>query len=169
MRPSRFGLILALGLGLFVPTAKAQESGFSDPFFLYYGFYLPRQAALAAQRQPEDSIRAYSAQRQYTAQTDAAGLYEPLAPIGSDELDPLRPFGVRTGSTRMTRTSIAGLPAGNIGGRGVAGRHNSVGSYYPTLRTGPAGARRGPRTTSVVPQTQGMGMGMGMGMGAGIR
>ncbi len=169
MRPSRLVLIVALGFGLFSPSAKAQNSGFSDPFFLYYGFYLPRQAALAAQRQPEDNIRALSAQRQYTAQTDSAGLFAPIAPIGADELDPLRPFGTRSGSTRLARTSMAGLPAGNVSGRGVSGYHNSVGSYYPTLRSGPSSARRGP-AASVVPQNRGMGGMGGMGnMGGGIR
>lgn len=143
MRPSRIGIAVALGVGMFATSAKAQDAGFSDPFFLYYGFFLPRQAALAAQRQPEDSIRAYSAQRQYAAQTDRARLYDPISSIGAGELDPLRPFGTRSGSSRLTRTVPTGLPYANVGGRGVQGRHNNVGSYYPTLRTGgPGGAAR---------------------------
>lgn len=173
MRPSRIGLAVALGLGLFASSAKAQDGGFSDPFFLYYGFYLPRQAALAAQGQPEDRIREYSAQRQYAAQTDRAGLYAPLNELGGAELDPLNPFGTRSGSSRLARTTAVGLPAANIGGRGLSGYHNSTGSFYPTLRSGGGAARSRPRSRSVVPQRSGGGMGrmggMGGGMGGGMR
>ena len=165
MRPSRIGLAVALGIGMFATSAKAQDGGFSDPFFLYYGFYLPRQAALAAQRQPEDSIRAYSAQRQYAAQTDRAGLYAPFSAVGSEDLNPLAPFGSRSGSSRLARTSAMGLPAGNVGGHGVSGYHNSLGSYYPSQRgTGASFARSRPRAMSVVPAGRGSMGGMG-GMG----
>ena len=143
MRLSRMAVIVTIGLGSFASSAKAQDGGFSDPFFLYYGFFLPRQAALAAQLQPEDSIRAYSAQRQYSAQSDRSGLYDPLGAVGSEDLDPLAPFGQRSGTSRLVRTTPSGVPSSNLGGRGIPGYHNRVNNYYPTLRTG--GAARSSR------------------------
>jgi len=145
MRRSLIGLAVVLGLGMFATPSQAQTSGFSDPFFLYYGFYLPRQQALAAQPQPIDMIRERSEQRQYTAQTDRAGLYDPVGRLGMEELDPLRPFGTRSGSTRLTRTTPMGLPASNINGAGPSSHFNRIDSYYPTLRTGRFQGRGGSR------------------------
>ena len=63
MRRFRIALVV---LGLAASTAStvraqtgfaAASGGFSDPFFLYYGFWLPRQQYLAAQPRAEDSIR----------------------------------------------------------------------------------------------------------------
>jgi len=136
MRPSLIGLAVVLGLGMFAPASRAQDAGFSDPFFLYYGFFLPRQAALAAQPQPEDNIRNLSVQRQASVQNDRAGLYDPIGRLGMDELDPLRPFGQRTGSSRLARTASTGLPVNHVNGRGPAGYYNNHGSYYPTIRSG---------------------------------
>jgi len=146
MRPTLTGLAVLLGLGLFATAASAQDGGFSDPFYLYYSFYLPRQAALAAQPGPEDEIRYNNAQRQIEVRSERAGLYEPIPAIGLDELDPMRPFGMRSGSTRMVHTSPMGMVSTNLTGRGPSGYYNHVGSYYPTLRSGSGtgrGARRG--------------------------
>lgn len=147
MRAFLIGLGSVIVLGSFGTSVQAQDGGFSDPFFLYYGYFLPRQNALAAQAQPEDYYRAQSIQRQAAAQTDRQGLYDPLSSIGLDELDPLRPFGSRSGSTRMVATTPMGLRT-SVSQRG----HSAPGSYYartsaagktyyPTLRSGFGGAR----------------------------
>ena len=85
MRSRRIGLgALVFGLLACGSSARAQDGGFSDPFFLYYGYFLPRQSALASQSQPEDFYRGQAAQRSYAAQTDRAGLYDPSSSIGLD-------------------------------------------------------------------------------------
>lgn len=153
MRTRLLGLAAALILGSLGSTARAQDGGFSDPFFLYYGWYLPRQNALATQPQPEDFYRAQGTQRAYQAQVaaDRAGLYDPASTIGLDELDPLRPFGTRTGSTRMVRTVATGLPTtvARAGHSAPVGHYSRVGSYYPTLRSG-RGAGGSARQSPVV-------------------
>jgi len=143
MRRSLLGLAVVIGLGGFASSARAQDSGFSDPFFLYYGFFLPRQNALAAQPQPEDNIRALAAQRQFTAQSDRAGLYDPIGQIGLDELNP-NPFGQRSGSSRVPRHPANGVSNTNLRGRGLSQYHNRTNTYYPGLRTG-MGASSGSR------------------------
>ena len=102
MRLRLVGLGVAFGLSLFATsTAHAQDSGFSDPFFLYYSFFLPRQNALAAQGQPEDFFRNQSLQRQSAAQGDRAGLFDPTSTLGQEDLDPNRSFGRQSGSSRV--------------------------------------------------------------------
>ncbi|MDB5350239.1 MAG: hypothetical protein JWN86_1486 [Planctomycetota bacterium] len=135
MRRTLIGLAAVLGLGTFATTSHAQD-GFSDPFFLYYSFYLPRQAALAAQPTPEDFIRYNNTQRQVEVQSERRGLYEPISTIGLDELDPSRPYGARSGSSRLVRTSATGLVSSNLMGRGPASHYNRTAAYYPTMRTG---------------------------------
>jgi len=162
MRSRLLGLAAVLVLGSFATPARAQNNngGFSDPFFLYYGWYLPRQSAIAAQPQPEDFYRSQAVERQYAAQTDRAGLYDPAAGIGMDELDPLRPVGQRSKATRMARTVATGLPTSIARGRGThnapGGYYNNVGRYYPSMRTGRAsgGARSG-GYSSVAPMNPG--------------
>ncbi len=149
MRAFVIGLGAILGLGLLTPSAKAQDGGFSDPFFLYYGYFLPRQNALAAQGQPEDFYRSQSIQRQAAAQTDRRGLYDPSSAIGLDELDPLREFGSRSASNRMVATTPSGLRS-TVSMRGHAApsdyfhRVSSPSqrkTYYPGLRSGFGAAR----------------------------
>ena len=49
----------------------ARRTGFAnggvDPFSFYYGYYLPHQAAIAAQPTPLDTINQVTAARQFTA------------------------------------------------------------------------------------------------------
>jgi len=145
MRRSWIALAVMLGAGGFATSARAHDAGFSDPFFLYYGFFLPRQAALAAQPQPEDNIRALASQRQFAAQSERAGLYDPIGGLGLDELNPLNPFGQRSGSSRgVPRHPANGISNSNLRGRGVGQYHNRTMSYYPGLRAGVGGggARR---------------------------
>ena len=164
MRTVLIGLGAALGFSLFVPSVSAQDAGFSDPFFLYYGYFLPRQNALAAQAQPEDFYRNQSIQRQYAAQTDRAGLYDPISAVGMDELDPTRAFGYRSSNTRMVRTTPVGLRStvsktGHSAPQGYFARTSGQGNvYFPTIRSGLSARSRG---ASSAPSALG-GRGMGI-------
>ena len=166
MRAVLIGLGAALGLSLFAPTASAQNTGFSDPFFLYYGYFLPRQSAMAAQGQPEDFYRNQSIQRQYAAQTDRAGLYDPVSAVGLDELDPTRAFGTRSANTRMVRTTPTGIRTsvsmrGHSAPSGFYARTSSPmkgHTYFPTLRSGMNARSRAPLVTSMPAARGGMGV-----------
>lgn len=178
MRSRRIGLgALVFGLLACGSSAHAQDAGFSDPFFLYYGYFLPRQNAMAAQGQPEDFIRARAAQRSYTAATDRAGLYDAASSIGIEELDPLRPYGTRTGSTHMARTVATGLPS-SVTRRGHSAprsHYQNHGSYFPTIRSGSGGASRRAPAVSAGVDPSGAGRGRAFaptpygGMGPGFR
>src|SRR5205823_2046482 len=107
MRRPFLGLAAALALVILAAPdrafaqANAAIGGVgADPFSFYYGYYLPHQAYMAAQPTPLDTINQVTAQRQVTASTDRAGLYDPISPYGEEELDPLRPYSSRRGGDR---------------------------------------------------------------------
>jgi hypothetical protein len=133
MRRTLIGLAVAFGVSGAATTAQAQATGnsFSDPFFFYYGVFLPRQQLLSNQRGPELQINAQAANRADTALAERAGLFEPIPSFGQ-EADPLRPFGER----RTSRPSPTGISSTNLRGTGPPGYYNRVGNYHPTLRTG---------------------------------
>lgn len=120
--------------------AQAQFAGIGsgDPFALYYGYYLPHQAAIAAQPTPLDTINQMTANRAYTAQTDRAALYDPISPYGEDESDPLRPgSGRQGGRPRSTPLGFSyGNDNSNARGTGPAMYYNRTARYFPTLRVG---------------------------------
>jgi hypothetical protein len=169
MRRPFLGFAAALAIVTLAPAdrAHAQFTGAGgDPFSLYYGYYLPHQAYIAAQPTPLDTINQVTAARQYTAQTDRAALYDPISPYGEEDLDPLRPYSDRRGRERTPRVqgfSYGGNdPSSNTRGTGPALYYNRTARYFPTLRTG-----RGPNRNIAAmraPQRGGMGMGGGMGM-----
>lgn len=134
-----------VGRGQFVNN----PGGFSDPFFLYYGWYLPQQNALANQPRVEDTINYNVAQNQAYAQTNRAGLYDPNGGYGrfdpnADPYDLARGGGAgRAGTTPRTR---AGVPTSNINGNGPLGYYNRTAQFYPSMRTG-----RGPNRNVGVP------------------
>lgn len=113
----------------------------NDPFFLYYSYFLPRQAALAAQPKVSDTINANVAARQSYAATNRANLYDPNGAYGSfDGYDPNETFnraGGRgaSGGARQT-LAYRGLPTTNIAGRGPALYYNRAALYHPQLRNG---------------------------------
>jgi hypothetical protein len=141
MRRVFWGLAIVLGLSASASTSYGQNGGFSDPFFLYYGFFLPRQAALATQQGPEMMINNQAAAMQQRALTDRAGLLDPLSNFGGDEFDMNRPFADRSRGARFRRTPANGLTNTSINGSGPASHYNRTMSYYPTLRTGRMAAR----------------------------
>jgi hypothetical protein len=134
MRRLLLSLTVLAGTAALAPAAQAQD-GFSDPFFLYYGFYLPRQAALAAQPGPEMSINELSAARQVNALTERAGLYDPPAGLGNEVYDPTHPF-VNKGRVRSGRLAASGISNTNISGAGPSDYYNRTLRYYPALRAG---------------------------------
>jgi len=146
-RRSLLALIAIASVGLVLPGGRARaqviNNGGVDPFSLYYGYYLPHQAALAAQPTPLDTINQITAQRQYAAVTDRAGLYDPVSPYGGDEeLDPLRPYSPKRGGERIARPySYSASSATNSSGTGPRMYYNRTAQYHPNVRSG-RGANR---------------------------
>lgn len=136
------GLVVAGALVGSGQSVQAQSLGanalFSDPFLAYYGYFVPQQLVWATRPRPEDTVRQYSAARQYTALTERSGLYDPIGIPGFEE-DPLRAFGGSAGGSRLPATAPMGLVNNNLMGRGPAGYYNRVNNYYPTLRMGQGG------------------------------
>jgi hypothetical protein len=159
-------LAAALAVALMVPTgrAHAQILGTSgaDPFSLYFGYYLPHQAAVAAQPNALDTINQITAARGYAAVTDRAGLYDPISPYGDEELDPLRPIGSRRGGERLARPQLNPGSTSNARGTGPAMFYNRTARYYPQIRPG-----RGSNRNLAV--TRGRGAGGGMPSLPGVR
>jgi len=131
-----------------------------DPFAFYYGYYLPHQAAMAAQSTPLDTINQITAQRQFAALNERKGLYDPISPYGDDELDPQRPYSANRGGERLSRPHTFPVSTSNQGGIGPGLYYNRTAKYHPHLRTG----RGANRNLGVSRRGGGMGGGMG-GMG----
>jgi len=180
MSRSLLGLAVAvLGISLLASTNRAQAQVGNlgaDPFSLYFGYYLPHQAAIAAQPTPMDTINAAQASRQAAAAADRTGLYEPTSPYFEEDEDPMRPY-TRRGRERMARPHTFATSTLNHRARGSApmGHFNRTGTggsqYYQTLRPGQnpnrqVAATRAPNRVvggygmpSMTPQAQaGMGM-----------
>jgi hypothetical protein len=127
-----------------------------DPFNAYYGFYLPRQAAMAVQRSQgaEATVNALSAARQETAFTDRLGLNQPVSSLaGATAYDPERPFpdrhqGLRPGGLADTGRSVDGS--------GPPMYFNRTGRYFPGVRRG-----RGPNADTRTVQARRSYGGMG--------
>ena len=117
---------------------RAQDGGFSDPFFLYYSYFLPRQAALAAQPSVNDSINANVADRQAYATTNRASLYDPNGGYGAfHDYDPNAVFeGGRNQGRSGTPLRTRGLPTSHTRGQGPSLYYNRAARYHPALRSG---------------------------------
>lgn len=157
--------------------SRAQAGVFDDPFFTYYGFYLPRQAALAAQPHVEDTINQNFVNNQALARTNRASLYDPNGGYGAfDNYDPNDTFSKpgqrgRQANAGQNRRQFRGLPTTNINGRGPALYYNRAGQFYPSLRSG-IGPNRNLAVSGRGARGGGGGMGMGSaaaGMSPGIR
>jgi hypothetical protein len=138
--------ILAV-LALISATAKEgrAQTSFSagDPFFLYYGYFLPRQAAMASQPRVEDTINDASANQQSYAQTNRTSLYDPNGGYGTDRfadtglLDGRGRGRPATGPGGMTTVrSRASVPNTNIPGTGPQIYFNRTATYFPQMRPG---------------------------------
>ena len=130
------GPLVILGfVSAWTSVGKAQTS---DPFFLYYSYFLPRAAAIAAQPSVNDTINANIAAQQSYAQTNRAGLSDPSGLYGSNERfggpDSLESNG--RGAPRRSNSPSRGLPTTNINGSGPAIYYNRSAQYYPSMRAG---------------------------------
>jgi hypothetical protein len=137
MRRLGVACLLAIGLSATAAPTRAQISGglgSDDPFFLYYGWYLPRQAAMAVTPRPEMTVNAMAAIRQQNVQQERAGLYDPVQPFGAAAFDPSRPFANRTARTYGSGGVASAGVANN--GLGPPRYYQRASSYFPGLRPG---------------------------------
>lgn len=145
--------------------AQTVNSGFSDPFFLYFGYYLPQQAALANQPRIQDTLNANVAAQQAYAQTNRANLYDPNGGYGRFDphasVDPFDPNSRAAQGARvaggMALRSRSSVPTANTNGNGPPMYFNRTAQFYPSMRSG-----RGPNANVRVPgrgvRTGGVGM-----------
>jgi hypothetical protein len=164
MRLSLLGLVVVLGLSAGASDASAQVNNFSDPFFQYYSFYLPRQQAQAMQPGPEATLNAVTANRQQYAATNRTGMFDPRG-SSNDPLDFADEFGSNGRRVRGVSSVVGryGVHGGNLNGLGPHGYYNSnLNSYYRDLRTG-----RGKNSNVAVIKSRGRSSGFG-GMGSGL-
>jgi hypothetical protein len=167
MRRPFLALAVALAASSLIPANQAQAqvlagtTGGVDPFSLYFGYYLPHQAYIAAQPTPLDTINQITAQRQFNALTERAGLYDPISPYGDEELDPLRPYSPKRGGERIAKPHVFASATSNAAGRGPALYYQRTARYFPHMRSGQGANRNLAATRS----GRGMGGGIGGGMG----
>ena len=82
-----------------------------------------------------DSINNAMVSRQYYAQNDRRGLYNPISPFGDQSYNPLQPFS-QQGMERTARPYRFALNPSNSDGTGPALYFNRTGNYHPGLREG---------------------------------
>ena len=85
----------------------------NDPFSFYYAVYLPNQQLQSLRPSPNDSIDSAMATRQYYAQNDRQGLYNPISPYADQNYDPLHPYSRQQGTERTARPyrrGTSGIP-----------------------------------------------------------
>ena len=157
MRRAIFGLAALAVVALASPGRAHAQVGTlgGDPFSLYYGYYLPHAAAIAAQPTPMDTINQNIAQRQRDAMTDRSSLYDPVSPYGDSDDDPLAPYsGRRSGNNRPRQGGAISHGRDVVRGNGPAMFYNRTARYFPELRTG-----RGPNRNLAVTKRGGGGGG----------
>jgi len=164
MRRPYVGLAVILSVFLLTSGNRAHAQlgfpGGGDPFTLYFGYYLPHQAAQAMRPTPMDTIVAATRVRQQTAAADRSGLYDPVTPYGEEELDPLHPYG-RRGRERLVQPHTYATSTTNQMMRGIGPRmyYNRANQYFPTATLFPG---RGPNRNLAVTRTRGISGGYGM-------
>lgn len=135
MRRFLLGAFVAVAVSLQASPTRAQApfGGFNDPFFLYYGYYLPQQQLRSLQTGPEATINAVTAERQRLATTNRGTLLNPGDTFGGDD----------TGDALFERTPLgkkqipaAGITNQALGGYGASGYFLRTGRYYPSVRVG---------------------------------
>ena len=162
MGPGGRGGDTGLGWGL---SRQGPSSAAGDPFFLYYGWYLPQQNALANQPHIQDTIQQNVASNQAYALTNRSSLYDPNGGYGrfnpyalEGDMGAGAGTGARGGGTRGVRSSV---PSSNVRGHGPPMYYNRAAQYYPSLRVGQGpnknlavagrGVRRGGGGTPAIP------------------
>lgn len=134
MRRVLLGLVVVAAASLQATPARAQApfGSFNDPFFLYYGYYLPQQQLRSLQAGPEATINAITAERQRFATTNRGALYGIGDTPGGDETDALFE---RKGMSQK-QLPAAGITNQALGGYGASGYFLRTGRYYPSVRVG---------------------------------
>jgi hypothetical protein len=140
-----FAAVLAVFAYSPFDRAHAQNTGLGvDPFSLYYGYYLPHAAAMAAQPSPLDSINQATLRRQQSAQTDRSTLYDPISPYGDAESETLSPYSSNRRpmagagmAARVPAYDALGNPSNlNARGHGPSQYFNRYARYHPTVKIG---------------------------------
>lgn len=164
MRRALLTLAVVAGISLVaLPNRAHAQLGTgvgADPFSFYYGYYLPHQAAIAAQSTPMDTLNANAASRQFNAVRDRSTLYDPISPYGDDEEEPFSGRS-RARERRAAKVENHALnPAGSRLARGGGPQlyYNRTAAYYPTMRVG-----RGPNKNLATFRRGRGGMAGGMG------
>jgi hypothetical protein len=109
---------------------------FNDPFSFYYAIYLPNQQLQSLRPSPSDSIDSAMATRQYYAQSDRRGLYNPISPYADQNYDPLHPYSRQQGTERVARAYRYARDPSNLDGTGPSLYYGRAGQYFPGLRAG---------------------------------
>lgn len=140
MRRTILMLAVFAGFSSFAGSSQAQiPPNLNDPFYQYYAWFLPRQAAMASQPKATDSINAIAAARSESA-IDRSGLYGGASPFGLDALDPSTPGSGRNRSamSRPARTPST-LASTNTRGGGDSQHFGRVPGFH-NYRSGRSGA-----------------------------
>jgi hypothetical protein len=146
MRKSLSILMLMVAAQLLANSANAQGPGMpgfgigsvaADPFNGYYSWFLPRQAAMAAQPTLNNQLNMYTSERVQNQMDNRSGN------LGGLDLSSLGLAGsngsdLNTDAPRnpRPRLSSTGPVVENSRGTGLMKYHARAGSYYPTMRTG---------------------------------
>ncbi len=180
---SRFEIRLSVAcllLTIGASTGQAQGFGnggvFNDPYSLYYGLFLPRQAAIASQTTSTDIIGAAAVNRQDSmleAERNGA-LFGDIQQFGSEDLDPSTPLG---GRNRQRHNRVALHQQTGKGSHGPAkyyGMSNGLARYYPNLKTGMTANRNTAMTRGTFGQSgrsgiQGTSVNQSLGNSGGYR
>jgi hypothetical protein len=175
LRTAGGSTVLAFCLISLPSQAVAQGLGISsgailnDPFAFYYAVYLPNQQLQSLRPSPMDSINNASVARQYYAQSDRQGLYNPISPYADQKYDPLHPYSRQQGLDRTARPAKYARDPSNLDGMGPKLYYGRATQYFPGLREGRGrNANVGTRGSAARPSAGrgGGGMSSGGGMGA---
>jgi len=146
MRKSLSVLMFAIVIPLLANTAQAQGPGMpgfgigsvaADPFSGYYSWFLPRQAAMAAQPTLNNQLNMYTSERVQNQMDNRSGNMGGLD-LSSLGLAGSKGADLNTDSPRnpRPRLSSTGPVVENARGTGLAKYHGRAGSYFPTMRNG---------------------------------
>jgi hypothetical protein len=151
-------------------TALSTGAILNDPFTFYYAVYLPNQQLQSLRPTPMDSINSAMVTRQYYAQSDRRGLYNPATPFADQRYDPLHPYSRQQGTDRTAKPARFARDPSNLSGTGPALYYGRATNYFPGLRSG-RGQNANVYTRGGASRPRGGGgmggMGGGGGMGAG--
>ncbi len=107
--------------------------------------------------------------RQYYAQKDRRGLYNPISPYADQNYDPLHPYSRQQGAERAARPYRFAHDPSNLDGTGPSLYYGRAAQYFPGLRPG-RGRNANVYTRGAASRPSGnyTGRGGGAGMGGGM-